>query len=51
MLLRLPKALVQVRAGTASENLLHEIRSIICSFYRAKKITKKSNNIMINIII
>ena len=51
MLLRLPIALVQVRAGNASENLLSEIRSIICSLYQAKKITKKSNNIMVNIII
>ena len=47
MLQRLPIALAQGRAGDTSENLLNEIRKIICSLYQAKEITKKVfNNIM-----
>ena len=47
MLQRLPIALAQVKAGKASENLLNEIRQIIYSLYRAKEITKKVyDNIM-----
>ena len=42
MLQRLPIALAQVKGGNTSENLLNEIRQIICSLYRAKEITKKS---------
>ena len=40
MLQRLPIALAQVKAGNTSENLLNEIRQIIYSPYRAKKVTK-----------
>ena len=44
---RLPIAFAQVKAGNTSENLLNEIRQIIYSLYRAKEITKKVyNNIM-----
>ena len=44
---RLPIALVQIKAGNTSENLLNGIRQIIYSLYRAKEITKKVyNNIM-----
>ena len=47
MLQRLPIALAQVKASNTSENLLNEIRKIIYSLYRAKEITKKVyNNIM-----
>ena len=47
MLQRLPKSLAQVKAGNTSENLVNEIRQIMCSLYRAKQITKKAyNNIM-----
>ena len=47
MLQRLPIVLAYVKAGNTSENLLIEIRQIIYSLYRAKKITKKVyNNIM-----
>ena len=47
MLQRLPIAFAQVKAGNTSENLLNEIRQIIYSLYRAKEITKKVyNNIM-----
>ena len=47
MLQRSPIALAQVKAGNASENLLNEIRQTIYSLHRAKEITKKVyNNIM-----
>ena len=47
MLQRLPIALAQVKAGNTSENVLNEIRQIIYALYRAKGITKKVyNNIM-----
>ena len=48
----LPLALVQVKAGNTSGNLLNEIRKIIYSLYQdslyqAKEITKKvCNNVM-----
>ena len=41
MLQRLPIALVQVKAGNNSENLLNEIRQIVYSLYQSKEITKK----------
>ena len=41
MLRRLPVALAQVKSGSNSENLLNEIRQIICSLYKSKEITKK----------
>ena len=44
---RLIIALAQVKAVNTSGKLLNEIRKIICSLYRAKEITKKVyNNIM-----
>ena len=44
---RLPIALTQVKAVNTSENLLNEIRQVTYSLYRAKEITKKVyNNIM-----
>ena len=47
MLQKLPMTLAQVKAGNTSENVLNEIREIIYSFYRAKEITKRLyNNIM-----
>ena len=47
MLQRLQIALALVKVGNTSENLLNEIRKIIYSLYRAKKITQKVyNNIM-----
>ena len=39
---RLPIALVQVKAGNNSENLLNEIRKIVYSWYQSKEITKKA---------
>ena len=50
MLQRLSISLVQVTAGNTSENLLKEIRQIIYSLYRAKEITKKVYNNIVNSI-
>ena len=36
MLQRLPIALAQVKAGNNSENLLNEIRKMVCSLYQPK---------------
>ena len=50
MLKRLPIALAQIKAGNNSESLLNEIRQILYSLYRSKKITKKVyNNIIYSI--
>ena len=47
MLQRLPIDLTQVKASNTSENLLNEIRQIRYSLYRAKELTTKVyNNIM-----
>ena len=49
MLQRLPKILVQGKAGKTSDNLLNGILQIIYSLYPVKEITKKVyNNIMIS---
>ena len=48
MLQRLPVALVQVKAGNNSQNLLNKIRQIDYSLYQSKEITKKVYNIIIN---
>ena len=50
MLQKFPMALAQVKAGNTSENLLNEIRKIIYSLYRAKEITKRLYNNIINSI-
>ena len=50
MLQRLLIALAQVKASNTSENLLNETRQIIYSLYRAKEITKKVYNNIINSI-
>ena len=50
MFQRLSKALAQVKAGNASENLLNEIREIIYSLHGAKKITKNEYNNTMNSI-
>ena len=47
MLQRLQITLAQVKTGKISEKLLNEIRQILYLLYRAKEITKKVyNNIM-----
>ena len=50
MIQRLPIALAQVKASNTSENLLNEIRQIIYPLYRAKEITKKLYNNIMNLI-
>ena len=40
MLQRLPNALGQVKAGNTPENLLNEVKKIVCSLHQEKKITK-----------
>ena len=46
----MPIALVKVRAGKTSQNLLNEIRQIIYSLYQPKDITEKIYRNMINSI-
>ena len=46
MLKRIPIALAQIKADNNSESLLNEIRQIVYSLYRSKKITKKVYNII-----
>ena len=48
MIQRLPIALAQLTAANTSDNLLNEIRKVIYSLYRAKEITKKVYNNMMN---
>ena len=48
MLQGLPIALAQVKSGNTSGNLLNEARQIIYSSYRAKEITTKVCNNIIN---
>ena len=50
MLQRLPIALAQVKSGNTSKSLLTKIRKIIYSLYRAKAITKKVYNSIMNSI-
>ena len=50
MVQRIPITLAQVNAGNTSKNLLNKIRQIIYSLYRAKEITKKVYNNIINSI-
>ena len=41
MFQRLPIALVRIKSGNTSENLLNEIRQIVYSLCQANEITKK----------
>ena len=50
MLQRIPIALAQFKAGNTSDNLLNKIRQVIYSLYRAKEISKKVYNNMMNSI-
>ena len=50
MLKRLSIALAQIKAGNYSESLLNEIRQIVYSLHRSKKITKKVYNNIIRSI-
>ena len=48
MLQRLAIALAQVKAGNTSKKLLNKIRQIKYSLYRAKEVTKKVYNSIVN---
>ena len=50
MLNRLPISLAQLKAGNDSEKLKNEIRELLYSLYRSKKLTKKINKSLIDII-
>ena len=50
MLSRLPITLVQLKAGKTSEKLKNEIRQLLYSLYRSKKLTKQLYKSLIDII-
>ena len=50
MLSRLPISLAQLKAVNNSEKLKNEIRQLLYSLYRSKKLTKTMNNNLINTI-
>ena len=50
MLSRLPITLAQLKAGKKFEKLINEIRQLLYSLYRSKKLTKKIYNYLINTI-
>ena len=50
MLSRLPISLAQLRAGNNSEKLKNEIRQLLYSLYRSKKLTKQIYKSLIDII-
>ena len=50
MVSRLPMTLAQLKAGKSSEKLKNEIRQLLYSLYRSKKITKQLYKSLIDII-
>ena len=50
MLSRLPFSLAQLKAGNNSEKLKNEIRQLLYSLYRSKKLTKQIYKSLIDII-
>ena len=50
MLSRLPISLAQLKAGKNSEKLKNEIRQLLYSLYRSKKLTKQLYKSLIDII-
>ena len=50
MLSRLPISLAQLKAGNNSEKLKNEIRQILHSLYRSKKLTKQFQKSLVGII-
>ena len=48
MLSRLPITLAQLKAGNNSEKLKNEIRQLLYSLYRSKKLTKQIYKSLIN---
>ena len=50
ILCRLPITLAQLKAGNNSEKHKNEIRQLLCSLYRSKKLTKQLYKSLIDII-
>ena len=50
MLSRLPITLAQLKAGNNSEKLKNEIRQLLYSLYRSKKLTKQLHKSLVDII-
>ena len=50
MLTRLPISLAQLKAGNNSEKLKNEIRQLLYSLYRSKKLTKNIYKSLVDII-
>ena len=50
MLSRLPITLAQLKAGNNSQKLINEIRQLLYSLYRSKKLTKTIYSHLINAI-
>ena len=50
MISRLPISLVQLNAGNNSKKLKNEIRQLLYSLYRSKKLTKQIYKSLIDII-
>ena len=50
MLSRLPIILAQLKAGNNSQKIINEIRQLLYSLYRSKKLTKTIYNHLINAI-
>ena len=50
MLSRLPNFLAQLKAGNNSEKLKNEIRQLLYSLYRSKKLTKQLYKSLVDII-
>ena len=50
LLSRLPISLAQLKAGNNSEKFKNEIRELLYSLYRSKKLTKEIYKSLINII-
>ena len=50
MLSRLPIFLAQLKAGSNSEKLKNEIRQLLYSLYRSKKLTKQLHKSLIDVI-
>ena len=50
MLSRLPITLAQLKAGNNSEKLKNEIRQLLYSLYRPKKLTKQLYKSLVDII-
>ena len=50
MLSRLPISLAQLKAGNSSEKLKSEIRQLLYSLYRSKKLTKQLYKSLLDIM-